>query len=101
MPPDTDLSPGEDARYFHDYAALVDGLRLFGIGFSWGGYESLALPVAALIAWFGMAQVESRLSTLTKLETFQDDRFSLWNPLIAVFQRNPLLGTGEIGRAHV
>ena len=25
--------------------ALVDGLRLFGIGFSWGGYESLALPV--------------------------------------------------------
>ena len=53
-----------------------------------------ALPVAALIAWFGMAQVESRLSTLTKLETFQDDRFSLWNPLIAVFQRNPLLGTG-------
>ncbi|WP_228275119.1 cystathionine beta-lyase [Stakelama tenebrarum] len=26
-------------------AALIDGLRLFGIGFSWGGYESLALPV--------------------------------------------------------
>ena len=28
-----------------DTAALVDGLRLFGIGFSWGGFESLALPV--------------------------------------------------------
>jgi cystathionine beta-lyase len=25
--------------------ALVDALALFGIGFSWGGYESLALPV--------------------------------------------------------
>jgi cystathionine beta-lyase len=26
-------------------AAFVDALELFGIGFSWGGYESLALPV--------------------------------------------------------
>ncbi|WP_253201107.1 cystathionine beta-lyase [Sphingomonas quercus] len=26
-------------------ARLIDGLALFGIGFSWGGYESLALPV--------------------------------------------------------
>jgi len=25
---------------------VVDGLRLFGIGYSWGGYESLALPIA-------------------------------------------------------
>ncbi|HTH28118.1 MAG TPA: cystathionine beta-lyase [Sphingobium sp.] len=31
---------GEAAR-----AALVDALRLFGIGYSWGGFESLALPV--------------------------------------------------------
>jgi cystathionine beta-lyase len=31
-----------------DYAAavrLVESLRLFGIGFSWGGFESLAIPV--------------------------------------------------------
>ena len=28
-----------------DRASLVDKLELFGIGFSWGGYESLALPV--------------------------------------------------------
>lgn len=28
-----------------DRAALVDNLRLFGIGYSWGGYESLAIPV--------------------------------------------------------
>jgi cystathionine beta-lyase len=26
-------------------AAMVDGLDHFGIGYSWGGYESLALPV--------------------------------------------------------
>jgi cystathionine beta-lyase len=26
-------------------AAMIDGLALFGIGFSWGGFESLALPV--------------------------------------------------------
>ncbi|PZN95268.1 MAG: cystathionine beta-lyase [Alphaproteobacteria bacterium] len=26
-------------------AALIDDLRYFGIGFSWGGFESLALPV--------------------------------------------------------
>lgn len=26
-------------------AALIDGLAHFGIGYSWGGYESLALPI--------------------------------------------------------
>jgi cystathionine beta-lyase len=26
-------------------AAFVDRLELFGIGYSWGGYESLAIPV--------------------------------------------------------
>jgi cystathionine beta-lyase len=31
---------GEAAR-----AALIDDLALFGIGYSWGGYESLALPI--------------------------------------------------------
>ena len=25
-------------------AALLDGLELFGLGYSWGGYESLAMP---------------------------------------------------------
>ena len=28
-----------------DVAVLVDGLKHFGIGYSWGGFESLALPV--------------------------------------------------------
>lgn len=35
------LAGGDDASR----AALVDGLRHFGIGYSWGGFESLALPV--------------------------------------------------------
>jgi cysteine-S-conjugate beta-lyase len=35
------LDGGDDAAR----TALIDGLRLFGIGFSWGGYESLALPI--------------------------------------------------------
>ena len=29
-----------------DVAALIDGLDHFGIGYSWGGFESLALPVS-------------------------------------------------------
>jgi cystathionine beta-lyase len=35
------MAQGDDAAR----AALIDGLRHFGIGFSWGGYESLILPV--------------------------------------------------------
>jgi cystathionine beta-lyase len=35
------LAGGDDAAR----TALIDGLRHFGIGFSWGGYESLALPI--------------------------------------------------------
>jgi cystathionine beta-lyase len=35
------LNGGDEAAR----AALIDGLALFGIGYSWGGYESLALPV--------------------------------------------------------
>jgi cystathionine beta-lyase len=35
------LKGGDDAAR----AALIDGLEHFGIGFSWGGFESLALPV--------------------------------------------------------
>jgi cystathionine beta-lyase len=35
------LAGGNDAAR----TALIDGLDHFGIGFSWGGYESLALPI--------------------------------------------------------
>jgi cystathionine beta-lyase len=36
-----DLSDGDD----RSRAAFIDALTLFGIGYSWGGFESLALPV--------------------------------------------------------
>ena len=36
-----ELAGGGDAAR----AAMIDALDLFGIGYSWGGYESLALPV--------------------------------------------------------
>jgi len=32
-----------------DIFAFVDGLKLFGIGASWGGYESLALPTNGML----------------------------------------------------
>lgn len=35
------LSGGNEASR----AALIDGLELFGIGYSWGGFESLAIPI--------------------------------------------------------
>jgi cystathionine beta-lyase len=34
------LQPCSDAAV----AAMIDGLELFGIGYSWGGYESLVIP---------------------------------------------------------
>jgi cystathionine beta-lyase len=46
------LKGGDAARR----AALVDALELFGIGYSWGGFESLALPfevghIRDVMAW--------------------------------------------------
>ncbi|MFV0625408.1 cystathionine beta-lyase [Sphingomonas sp. ac-8] len=35
------LDGGDDAARI----ALIDGLELFGIGYSWGGFESLAVPI--------------------------------------------------------
>jgi cysteine-S-conjugate beta-lyase len=35
------LNGGSDAAR----AAMLDGLELFGLGYSWGGFESLAIPV--------------------------------------------------------
>ncbi len=35
------LHPAADERV----AAMLDGMALFGMGFSWGGFESLAIPV--------------------------------------------------------
>jgi cystathionine beta-lyase len=37
------LEPGTDRQV----AAFLDGLKLFGLGYSWGGFESLAIPFDA------------------------------------------------------
>ncbi len=42
--PDCSPSRSKDATE-EARAALIDGLEHFGIGYSWGGFESLALPV--------------------------------------------------------
>ena len=36
---------------------FIDSLRLFGIGASWGGYESLALTYPVIHGWHGGALV--------------------------------------------
>jgi cystathionine beta-lyase len=36
---------------------LIDSLHLFGIGASWGGYESLALTYPVIPGWHGGALV--------------------------------------------
>ena len=51
-----------------DCAAFVDGLELFGIGFSWGGYESLALPVHPL-----RTVSEAPANNLVRLHTGLED----------------------------
>lgn len=40
------LAPGGQAAV----AAFLDGLKLFGLGYSWGGFESLAIPFQASTA---------------------------------------------------
>ena len=37
------LKPGPSERAFH---AFIDGMQLFGRGYSWGGFESLLIPMA-------------------------------------------------------
>jgi cysteine-S-conjugate beta-lyase len=37
------MEPGTDRQV----AAFLDGLKLFGLGYSWGGFESLAIPFDA------------------------------------------------------
>jgi cystathionine beta-lyase len=38
------LNGGPTENWEAARAALIDALQLFGIGYSWGGFESLAIP---------------------------------------------------------
>lgn len=56
---------------------MVDGLRHFGIGFSWGGYESLVLPVHTetrqVARWKGKGPVLRLHVGLEAVEDLRDD----------------------------
>lgn len=56
----------------HAVASMVDGLRLFGIGASWGGCESLVLPVHPAKYRPGASQAGPRLRVHVGLEHPQD-----------------------------
>ena len=64
-------------------AAFVDALELFGIGYSWGGFESLALPVQpekyrSVVSW-------DKEGTLIRLQIGLEDTDDLIADLEAAF----------------
>jgi cystathionine beta-lyase len=61
-------------------AAFIDNLKLFGIGFSWGGYESLVLPVDPV-----RAVSEAPAPNLVRLQIGLEDPDDLIADLDAAF----------------
>jgi cystathionine beta-lyase len=62
--------------------AFVEGLELFGIGYSWGGYESLALPVDPR-----RTVTEAPASSLIRLHIGLEDPQDLIDDLAAALRR--------------
>ena len=62
---------------------FVDALTLFGIGYSWGGYESLAIP-SDPVRSFGVASAASR--TLIRLQIGLENVQDLIDDLGAAFE---------------
>ena len=70
-------------------AAFVDALELFGIGYSWGGFESLALPVQpekcrSAVPW-------DKKGTLIRLQIGLEDTDDLIADLEAAFRESGTL----------
>jgi cystathionine beta-lyase len=74
---------GDDARR----NSLVESLELFGIGFSWGGYESLAIPVDP-----GRTATEPPAHNLVRLHIGLEDPDDLIADLAQAFDRLERLG---------
>jgi cystathionine beta-lyase len=55
-----------------DADRFVDSLRLFGIGASWGGYESLALTYPAIPGWSGGALVRLHIGLEDPADVIED-----------------------------
>lgn len=66
-------------------AAMLDGLELFGMGFSWGGYESLILPVDP--AKYRSATQWTESGPLLRIHAGLEDVGDLIADLEAGFQR--------------
>jgi len=69
---------------------LIDGLRLFGIGYSWGGYESLVTQVepSALAShgyWAQIADERMRQGTVLRLHIGLEDPADLIADLAQAF----------------
>lgn len=59
-------------------AAMVDGFQLFGMGYSWGGFESLCIPIApgkarTAVAWDAPGQLFRVHCGLEELEDLKAD----------------------------
>ncbi len=70
---------------------LIDGLRLFGIGYSWGGYESLVTQVepGALAShgyWASVADARMRKGTVLRLHIGLEDPADLIADLAQAFE---------------
>ncbi|MFA7474923.1 MAG: PLP-dependent aspartate aminotransferase family protein [Castellaniella sp.] len=70
---------------------LIDGLRLFGIGYSWGGYESLITQVesSALAShgyWSSVADERMRKGTVLRLHIGLEDSADLIADLAQAFE---------------
>ncbi len=66
-------------------AAFVDALELFGIGYSWGGFESLALPVQP--EKYRTATMWEKDGTLIRLQIGLEDTDDLLADLAQAFAR--------------
>jgi cysteine-S-conjugate beta-lyase len=67
--------------------AFLDALRLFGLGYSWGGYESLAVPVSLSDRTVANGRYEGPLVRLQiGLEDIEDLKADLSNALEAARQ---------------
>ena len=70
---------------------LIDGLRLFGIGYSWGGYESLVTQVepSALAShgyWASVADARMKAGTVLRLHIGLEDPADLIADLAQAFE---------------
>ena len=67
-----------------DRSAFVEGLELFGMGYSWGGYESLALPVDPV-----RTVAKPPAQNLVRLHIGLEDPDDLIDDLAAALARHP------------